>query len=112
MADSWRSRIIYYRYTLDNEIEVTRVINFASRPLALAYAPTANTILVATKEAITEHNVINPTTIISKYEVDPADSLISSVQVSNGILAFTTKNKNLYIYERQQHKLNYLLTKV
>ena len=32
--------------------------------------------------------------------------------VSDKMLAFTTRNKNLFIYQRNQHKINYLLDRV
>jgi hypothetical protein len=69
-------------------------------------------LVVATKDVINEHSYKNPASIVNKYEVDPSDSLIASLQTSKSHLSFTTLNKNFYIYERSEHKINYLLTKI
>lgn len=37
--------------------------------------------------------------------------MISSVQVSNSLLAFTTQTNKIYLYERNEHKINYLLAR-
>ena len=44
--------------------------------------------------------------------MDPTDNHITSLQVSDKILAFTTKQNNLFLYQRGEHKINYLLKKV
>jgi hypothetical protein len=111
VADSLSSRLIVYSYDGSN-ITVLSVINYLGRPLALAYSWESDTLLVATKDVINEHKFSDPAVIVNRYEVDPADSLINSLQISKYLLSFTTQNKNLYIYERGEHKINYLLTKI
>jgi len=98
VADSAQSRLIFFEYTASNDVIVKNVKSVQSRPLALAYSSSRNTLLVATKDFITEHKTSDPDTILIKYQVDQSDSLISKLEVSNSFLAFSTQNKNLYIY--------------
>lgn len=112
VADSLSSRLILFAYSPSNVVTVQGIIPYSGRPLALAFDADAQTLSVATKDVINEHNYKNPAIIVNKYEVDPSDGLIASLQTSKSHVAFTTLNKNLYIYERSQHKINYLLTKL
>ena len=112
VVDSLSSRLILFTYSLSNVVTVKGVIPYVGRPLALAFDTDAQTLSVATKDVINEHNYNNPASIVKKYEVDPSDALIASLQTSKSHVAFTTLNKNLYIYERNQHKINYLLIKL
>lgn len=112
MADSHSSRLFFFSFSVSNQVELLNVINYPGRPLAVAYSADANTLSVATKDIINEHDFSNPATIVHQYEVDTSDSLIVGLQVSKTLLSFTTLNKNIYIYERNQYKINYLLAKV
>ncbi len=50
--------------------------------------------------------------LLGTYETDPKDNEITRLQASSKLVAFTTKNNNMFLYERNQHKINYLLDRV
>ena len=81
-----------------------------SNPLALAYTAEGS-LFVATRERINEHDASDPSKIRSTYELDQADNLVTSLQVSSNLVAFTTRSKNMFLYQRKEHKINYLLAK-
>lgn len=91
---------------------VSGVVNYQGRPLAISYNSDADSLIVATKDIINEHSYQSLGNIINRYEVDGTDSLITEISASKSLLSFTTRNQNLYIYERKEHKINYLLTKI
>lgn len=101
---------MFFEYSIFNDVTVRKVKNLNEKPLSLAYDANKNTLLVATRGGITEYKSTSDIAV-AKYEVDPTDALITNVKVSGSLVAFSTKNKNLYIYERNQYKINYLLTK-
>lgn len=86
-------------------------MNYQGRPLALAYDSHSDTLLVGTKEVINEHSYKSLETIVGKYEVDTADSLMLTLSATKTLVSYTTQNSNLYIYDRKDHKINYLLAK-
>ena len=110
VADSKNSRLVFYAFILPNQVGVLTVINYPGRPLVLFYDHNTVSLFVGTKDAINEHLYSNPEKIFNTYEVDPTDSLLTNIQVSNKFVAFTTQNNNYYIYERGQTKINYVLS--
>lgn len=82
------------------------------KPLSLAYNKKGNTIFVATRESVNEHDATDPSILIGKYETDPTDNLITRLEVNDKIIAFTTKNDKMFLYQRNEHKINYLLDRV
>lgn len=110
VADSKNSRLVFYSFDLPNQVGVLTTINYPGRPLALFYDHTTISLFVGTKDSINEHLYSNPDKIINIYEVDPTDSLLTSIQVSKKFVAFRTQNNNFYMYERGQTKINYVLT--
>jgi hypothetical protein len=100
VADSLKSRLVFFSYSLSNVVSVSKSISYQGRPLALSYNAYADTLIVATKDVINEHNYQSLGTIVNKYEVDTSDSLIVDLTASEYLLSFTTKNQNLYVYER------------
>ena len=111
VADSRIPRLIMYSYNLANEVTVKTVFNLPSKPLSLTYNKDQHTILVATRTEITEYKA-DTMAIVNVYEVDQGDSIITKVLVSEKLLIYTTKNNNLFIYERYEKKINYLLDRV
>lgn len=67
VADSLSSRLILFSYSLSNVVAVKAVITYPGRPLALAFDADAQTLSVATKDVINEHNYNNPASIVNKY---------------------------------------------
>lgn len=67
MADQAFSRLIFYSYFTYNDVKVDKVVKLNSQPQALAYRARHDTILVATQEAITEHEIEDPSIIVGKY---------------------------------------------
>jgi hypothetical protein len=98
LTDSEGSRLLIINYTLSNEIVIKKLVNLNFRPLALTYTK-SNTIILASKDQIYEHNLTD-LSIVSVYEIDSSDSLIENIMASPTVLAYTTRNKNLYIYNR------------
>jgi hypothetical protein len=104
--------LVIFAYDLSNVVTVSGVVNYQGRPLAISYNSDADSLIVATKDIINEHSYQSLGNIINRYEVDGTDSLITEISASKSLLSFTTRNQNLYIYERKEHKINYLLTKI
>lgn len=112
VADRAISRLIFFEYTVFNEVKVSKLVGLALKPLALAYNKRGNSLLVATRESINEHDASDPSILIGKYETDPSDNQITRLEVSEKIVAFTTKNDNMFLYQRNEQKINYLLDRV
>lgn len=109
LSDTAQSRLVFIEYTLYNDIIIKKVKPITGKPLALTYDTKSNTLLVATKETIIEYKGSDFETIVGSYEVDQSDNLIDNIQVSSLFVIYITKNRNLFVYERQEHKVNYLL---
>ena len=58
---------------------MSKVINYQGRPLAISYNSDADSLIVATKDVINEHNYQSLGNIVNKYEVDTSDSLIVDI---------------------------------
>lgn len=112
VADSLNSRLVFFDFSVFNQVTVSKIVAYQGRPLALTFNPDANSLLVATKDVINEHDYKSLGTILNTYEIDPSDSLISGLSSSKFLVSFTTQNNNMYIYERKEHKMNYILDKV
>lgn len=98
VADAGGSRLVIFGYDLANIVTVGGVVNYQGRPLAVSYNADADSLIVATRDIINEHNYQSLGTIVNRYEVDGTDSLITEVFASKSLLSFTTRNQNLYIY--------------
>lgn len=66
VADAIRNRLIYYSYYASNEVYLLKIISLSSTPLALSYTKD-NHLIVATREAIFEHDATEPSILINKY---------------------------------------------
>jgi hypothetical protein len=111
IADTQGSRLVYFEYLASNEITITKIIGLSVVPQALSYT-TQDTLLLASAEAITEHDASNPSKVLNKYELDSTDNQVTSIKGSSSMVVFTTKSGRLYIYQRNVHQLNYLLERV
>ena len=67
VADASQSRIIYYQYSMENEVTITKVVGLSSKPLALAYSPSENSLFVGTRQGINEHDASDPSILRSTY---------------------------------------------
>lgn len=79
VADSLGSRLIFFTYSLENIVSVSKVVIYQGRPLAISYNSDADSLLVATKDIINEHNYQSLGNIVNKYEVDSSDCLIVDI---------------------------------
>jgi hypothetical protein len=59
------NRLVLFDYSIFNELSVKKVKNLNEKPLSLAYDPTKNTLLVATRTGITEYKASDAA--IAKY---------------------------------------------
>ncbi len=59
--------MVFFGYDLSNVVSVSNVVNYQGRPLAVSYNADADSLIVATKDIINEHNYKSLGTIINQY---------------------------------------------
>ena len=81
LAEKQSKSILSFSYSLANEIILESVKKLSSTPLSLVYSQ-SKTLFVATSAVITEYANAQLTEEVTRYEVDPQDDHLTSLQVS------------------------------